>query len=90
MITSPMLMPIRKRMRSLLGQLRLVFDHAPLHRRGAVHRIDHARKLDQRAVAHQLDDAPVMRGDVGLDELLTQRACRRACVPVSSAAMSRL
>lgn len=32
-----------------------------------------ARELDQRAVAHQLDDANVVLGDQRLDELLKQR-----------------
>ena len=39
----------------------------------AFDRIDHARELDQRAVAHELDHPAVVLGDQRLDELLAQR-----------------
>jgi hypothetical protein len=40
---------------------------------GALHRVDHAGELDQSAVAHQLDDAPVMRLDRRIDAELAMR-----------------
>ena len=40
----------------VLGQLRLALGDALLDRGGALDRIDHARELDQRAVAHELGD----------------------------------
>ena len=39
-----------------------------LDRQRAVDRGDHARELDQRAVAHQLDDAPAVRGDARIED----------------------
>ena len=44
-----------------------------LDRGRALDRIDHARELDQHAIAHQLDDAAVVLGDLRLDEVLAQR-----------------
>jgi hypothetical protein len=37
------------------------------------HRLDHARELDQGAIAGELDDAARVVGDPRLDQLLTQR-----------------
>ena len=56
-------------MRWSSGMSGVALGHAALDRDGALHGVDHARELHQRAVAHQLDDAPVMRGDGGLDEV---------------------
>ena len=44
---------------------------------GAVHRIDDRRELNQRAVAHQLDDAPAMQLDRRIEEFRTQHLQRR-------------
>ena len=38
----------------------------------AAHRVDHAAKLDEAAVAGALDDAAVMRGDGGIDQVAAQ------------------
>jgi hypothetical protein len=38
---------------------------------GTLHGLDDAGELDQRAVAHQLDDAAAMRGDLGVDQFLS-------------------
>ena len=38
-----------------------------LHLNRAAHRIDDAPELDDRAIAGALDDAPVVRGDRGVD-----------------------
>jgi hypothetical protein len=45
----------------------IAFDHAVLNFDGAAHRIDHAAKLDDRAVACALDDEPMMRSDRRVD-----------------------
>ena len=67
-MTSPRLTPIRSWMR------RASFGSAwarqgALDGRGALHGIDHAGELDQRAVAHQLDDAAMILGDRRIDHL---------------------
>src|SRR5208337_2891886 len=41
---------------------------------GAAHRVDHATKLDENSVAGALDDAPMMRGDGGIDEIAAKPA----------------
>ena len=50
-------------------QARVALDHAALHFDRAAHRVDHAPELDDRAVAGALDDAAVMNGDDGVDEI---------------------
>ena len=55
---------------------------AVLHFDRAAHRVDHAAELDEAAVAGALDDAPVMRGDGGIDQIAAQRpAAAPACDP---------
>ena len=51
----------------------VALDHAVLHFDRAAHRVDHAAKLDEAAVAGALDDAPMMRGDGGIDQIAAQR-----------------
>ena len=53
----------------VLGQLALALGDAPLHLDRALHRLDHARELHERAVAHQLDDAAVQPGHERPDEV---------------------
>ena len=60
---------MRNRRRSVLGHLGLALGHALLDEHGAAHRVDDARELDQGAVAHELDDAPLVLGEERLDEL---------------------
>jgi hypothetical protein len=43
-----------------------------LHIDGEIHRIHDARKFSQHAIAHELDDAPVVLGDLGIDQIGTQ------------------
>ena len=50
----------------------VALDHAVLHLDRASHRVDHAAKLDEETVAGALDDAPVMRGDGGIDQIAAQ------------------
>ena len=70
-------------------QVRIALRHAALNVHSAAHGVDHACKLDQRAVADQLDDAAAVPAIVG--SMKSSRRTRRpASVPSSSAAMSRL
>ena len=41
--------------------------HAPLDLDSALHSLDDATELYQQAVAHHLDDAPVVLGYLGVD-----------------------
>ena len=50
----------------------VALDHAVLHLDRAAHSVDHAAKLDEAAVARALDDAPVMRGDGGIDQVAAE------------------
>jgi hypothetical protein len=52
----------------------VALDEAILHFDGAARGVDHAAELDDRAVASALDDAPVVGGDGGVDEIAPQRA----------------
>jgi hypothetical protein len=47
----------------------VALDEAVLYFDGAAHRIDHAAELDDCAVASALDDATVMGGDGGVDQI---------------------
>jgi hypothetical protein len=38
----------------------------------AAHSVDHAAKFDKEAVAGALDDAPMMRGDRGVNQIVAQ------------------
>ena len=64
---------MRKRDPRVLGQLGALAGHRALDLHGARHRVDDAGELDQRAVAHELDDAAVMFGDHRIDDLAAQR-----------------
>ena len=50
----------------------VALDQAVLHFDRAAHGVDHAAELDEAAVAGALDDAPVMRGDGGIDQIAAQ------------------
>jgi hypothetical protein len=51
-------------------------EHA-LHGDGAIHRVDDAGKLDQRAVAHEFDDAALVSRHLGREHVLAQQLERR-------------
>ena len=53
-------------------QAGVALDHAVLHLDRAAHGVDDAAELDDRAVAGALDDAAVMDGDGGIDEIAAQ------------------
>ena len=50
----------------------VALDQAVLHFDRATHRVDHAAKLDEAAVAGALDDPPMMGGDGGVDQVAPQ------------------
>ena len=52
----------------------VALDEAILHFDGAARCVDHAAEFDDRAVASALDDAPVVGGDGGVNEIAPQRA----------------
>jgi hypothetical protein len=55
---------------ALVGRdLGVALDHRPLDFNGKVHSVDHAAKLDDRAVAGALDDAAVMHCDGRVDQV---------------------
>ena len=58
---------------ALRRQARVALDHAVLHFDRAAHRVDHAAKLDEAAVAGAFNDAAVMEGDGRIDQVAAQR-----------------
>ena len=53
-------------------QAGVALDHAGLHLDRAAHRVDDAAKVDENAVAGALDDAAMMRGDRGINQIAAQ------------------
>ena len=64
---------MRNRMRALLGEALIAVGHPALDLGGALHGIDDAGELDQRAVADGLDDAAVMLADRRIDQFAAMR-----------------
>jgi hypothetical protein len=58
---------------TLRGEAGVSFYHATLHLDGASHGIDHASKFDEASVTSALNNAPVMHGNGGIDQVATQR-----------------
>ena len=56
-----------------LRHLGLAVGHRGLDRDGAFDGVDHARELDQQAIAGGLDDMAVVVGDLRVDQLATMR-----------------
>jgi hypothetical protein len=54
---------------ALRRQPGVALNEAVLHLDGAAHRVDHAAKLEEAAVAGAFDDTPAMRGDGGIDQI---------------------
>src|ERR1700733_15058644 len=52
----------------------VALDHAVLHLDRASHRVDHAAELTNEPVARSLDDAPMMRSDRRINQIVAQRA----------------
>src|SRR5271167_2834741 len=53
----------------VFGLAGIALTHRSLHRDRAADRLDHARKLNQNAVAGGLDDSPVMLANLWIDQL---------------------
>jgi hypothetical protein len=53
-------------------QAGVALDQAVLHLDRAAHRVDHAAKLDEAAVAGSLENAPVVHGDGRIDQIAAQ------------------
>ena len=56
---------------------RVALDHGVLHFERATDRVDYATELDDAAVAGALDDAPMVHGDCGINQITAQRAQSR-------------
>ena len=54
-------------------QTGVAFDHAALHFDCAAHRVDDTAELDDAAIAGSLDDATVVHGDYGINQIATDR-----------------
>ena len=74
-MTSPRLTPMRNSMRRSCGTSALRSPSA-LDLGGAGDGVHDARELHQHAVAGELDDAPLVLGDLGVDQLLAMRIQR--------------
>ena len=53
-------------------QPRIALNHAVLHFDGAANGLDHAAKLDEKAISGSLDDAAMVGGDGGVDKVAAQ------------------
>ena len=62
---------MRNRMRLSSGNALIANRHVVLDLRRVLHRVDDARKLGKQAVAHELDDAPLVRVDARVDDLIS-------------------
>ena len=58
----------------LLGDHALAVDHPTLHLGGAAHRVDHAGKFRQQAVAGGFYGTALVRPDLGIDQLREMRS----------------
>ena len=56
---------------------RVALDHGVLHFERAAYRVDDAAELDDAAVAGALDDAAMVHGDCGINQIAAQRAQSR-------------
>jgi hypothetical protein len=58
---------------AILAQAGVALGHAALNFDGAAHRVDDAGELDEQPVARGLDDAPLVLGDLAVDQLRAMR-----------------
>ena len=70
-------------------RLGLAVGHRLLHRHRAGDRVDHRGELDDRPVAHQLDDAALVLGQQRVDRAARASSLIAASVPASSCSISR-
>ena len=59
--------------------LSVALDHRRLDFKGAADGVYHAAEFDDAAVAGALDDAAMMHGDCGINQIAAQRAQSRKC-----------
>ncbi len=59
---------------TILGKTRIALSHSALHDRRALDCLDDASELCEQSVAHQLEDAALMLGNLRLDQLFAIRA----------------
>ena len=73
---------MRNTIRESSGSVEVLLRGEPLDFDGACHRIDDAGELDQRPVAHELDDAAMVSFDQRFDEFAAKRLepGERACL----------
>jgi hypothetical protein len=64
---------------AILGDAGVALDHGVLDFDRAAHRVDDAAEFDDGSVAGALDDAPVVHGDGGVEQVAAQRAKPREC-----------
>ena len=64
---------------TLRRKTRVALDHAILHLDCAANGIDDASELYEDAVTRPLDDAAVMHGDGGIDQIASQRSEAGKC-----------
>ena len=50
----------------------IALSHSILHLDRAPHRIDHAAEFDERSIACALDDAPVIHGNDGINQIAAE------------------
>ena len=62
---------------AVVGDIGIALDHAALNVDSAAHGIDRAGEFDQDPIAGRLDDAALMFGDLGVDELAPASLERR-------------
>src|SRR5215471_392659 len=84
-ITSPRLMPIRRRMRRGSGTCALRSSRPCCTTDSATHRIDDRSKLYQDTIASRFDDAALVLSNQGIDKLAPVRLqCRERALLVGS------
>ena len=90
-ITSPRLMAMRNSSRSSAGAPAFSSAFRALDVDRAAQGVDDALELYQDAVAHRLDEAAVMRGDLGLENILEiglEAGARTLLVDLAQAAIA--
>ena len=63
-----------------LRQFGVALRHRPLDFDGATDRVDHAGEFYQRAIAHELHDAPLWSGNLRIDQILAGALEARQCI----------
>jgi hypothetical protein len=64
---------------AILGHVAVVFRHGALQAQGTLNCVDDAAELCQQAIAHELEDAPVVTSDLRFEELFPERPQTLEC-----------